>query len=803
MKRYMRTLLVAAVGMIGVGLASAIVVTAYAAFVLWPQLPPAETLREIKLQEPLRVFTIDGELLAEFGEQRRDPKDFETFPTDLVLAFIAAEDDRFFQHPGVDYQGMARAVAYVLREFEFGPGGSTITMQVARNFFLTREQTLIRKANEILLALQIERILNKEEILELYLNKIYLGYRSYGVAAAAEVYYGKQLSELDLAQMAMIAGLPKAPSAFNPIRNPSRALQRRGYVLSRMLEEGYISRERYAQANAAPVTARYHSPQINIDGHYVAEMVRQQMVEMYGEHKAYTGGFRVYTTIHSERQRAANRALRRGLEMYSRRHGYRGPEGRLNESQMSDPRVLEQKLSAYPPYGGLIPAVVLEVEEDVAWALVQDGDTLKIPFSSMEWAREYLGPNRRGPTPEAATEVVSRGDIIRVDRRSERLAMFRAVPQVEGALISLSPIDGNIYALSGGYAFQRSSYNRAVQASRQTGSAFKPFIYSAALENGYTPASMVNDAPVVFHDDALEGYWRPGNYTGRFYGPTRLREALVHSRNLVSIRVLRDIGVSRAIDHIVRFGFAQESLPPDLSLALGSNSATPQQMARGFAVFANGGHLIEPHVIDRVEDSSGEVVFEPRFPQPCSGCEEDLRLVGGEAGEVNMLDLPPPAPRVIPKDNAWLIGDILSDVIERGTGRGSHRYLSRDDLAGKTGTTNDLRDSWFVGYSPDMVTAAWAGFDGQNTLGAGETGAAVALPIWSMYMSSALEGIEERSTPRPEGLITVRIDPDSGKVTGSDNPEAVFETFREDMLPEREDGDGGGEGGRDAERKIF
>ncbi|BAU56878.1 multimodular transpeptidase-transglycosylase [Halorhodospira halochloris] len=803
MNRLLRVLLVSAVGVVSVGFAIAVVMIAYAAFVLWPQLPSADSLREIRLQEPLRVVSAEGDLLAEYGEQRRQPKDFDEFPTDLVLAFIAAEDDRFFQHPGVDYQGMARAIAYVLREREFGPGGSTITMQVARNFFLSREQTILRKANEMLLALQIERTLTKEEILELYLNKIYMGNRAYGVAAAAEVYYGKSLDELDLAQMAMIAGLPKAPSAFNPIRNPQRALQRRAYVLARMYQEGFISHERYEQANAAPVTARLHAPRINVDGRYVAEMARQQMVDLYGEEEAYTGGFKVYTTVHSEYQQAANRSLRRALEDYDRRHGYRGPEGRVSEEQLNDPQILEQQLRAHPPFGGLIAGIVLEVEEDAAWVLVRDDDVLRVPFSSMEWAREYIDANRRGAAPESAKDVVSRGDIIRVARRGDDSGLFRAVPEAEGALVSLSPVDGRIFALSGGYDFRRSSYNRAVQANRQTGSAFKPFIYSAALEHGYTAASIVNDAPVVFQDDALEGYWRPGNYTGRFYGPTRLREALVFSRNLVSIRVLRDIGVGRAIEHVTRFGFDRGGLPADLSLALGSNSATPLQMARGFAVFANGGFLVEPNVIERVEDPSGDVVFAPNFPQACKLCDDGPRLLGHGMEEFDVLDLPPLAPRKIAEDNAWIIGDILADVMTRGTGRGALRLVNRGDMAGKTGTTNDLRDAWFVGYTPDMVTAAWAGFDDQRTLGARETGAAVALPMWSRYMATALERVEERSIARPEGLVTVRINPESGKVTGSDNPDAVFETFREDSVPVREEGDGRDGRGRGAEREIF
>lgn len=803
MRRFARIFILGAVGTLTFCLVVTLALAAYAAFVLAPQLPPAASLRDVKLQEPLRVMTSDGALLAEYGEQRRQPLDFDQFPTDLVLAFIAAEDDRFFEHPGVDYQGIMRAVAYVLQEGEFGPGGSTITMQVARNFFLSREQTLIRKANEMLLALQIERTLSKEAILELYLNKIYLGNRAYGAAAAAEVYYGKPPDKLDLAQMAMIAGLPKAPSAFNPVHNPQRALKRRSYVLTRMRQEGFISPARYTQAMEAPVTARLHAPRISVDGRYVAEMARQKVVQLYGEERAYTEGYKVYTTIHSERQRAANRALRAGLGEYSRRHGYRGPEGHVKESLLDDKQAVAEELEDYRRVGDLLAGVVVEVDEAAAQVRISGDELLEVPFSSMKWARKYIDADRRGPAPQSALDVVERGDVIRVARSGKDQGRFRAVPQAEGAVVSLSPVDGRIYALSGGFDFHHSSFNRAVQARRQPGSAFKPFIYSAALESGYTAATMVNDAPVVFQDDALEGYWRPGNYSGHFYGPTRLREALVFSRNLVSIRILQDIGIKNAIDHVRRFGFERDRLPTDLSLALGSNSATPLQMARGFAVFANGGHLIRPNIIERIVNAQGEVIFEPVVPELCNYCEDDMSLFGGGGEPFNVLDSSTIAPRVITAENAWLIGDILTDVITRGTGRGASRFLERSDLAGKTGTTNDLRDAWFVGYTPDMATAAWVGFDEPRTLGIGETGAAVALPVWSRYMAAALEGVEERSLRRPEELVTVRIDPDTGKVTGSDNPEAIFETFREDMVPVRGEGEGDNGRSRSTEREIF
>ncbi|MCG5538161.1 penicillin-binding protein 1A [Halorhodospira sp. 9622] len=803
MKRFLRTLLYTTVALVGVGAVLAAAAVAYAVFVLAPQLPDAESLRDVRFQQPLRVVSAEGELIAEYGEQRRQPEDIDDLPTDLLLAFIAAEDDRFYEHPGVDYQGLARAVGHVVRERSFGPGGSTITMQLARNFFLSREVTILRKVNEILLALQIERTLSKEEILELYLNKIYLGHRAYGVAAAAQVYYGKDPDELDLAQMAMIAGLPKAPSVANPIRNPQRALQRRAYVLGRMLNEGFISPERYQEAMAAPITADLHASRSRVDARYVGEMVRRTMTERYGPEEAYTGGYTVYTTIEKDRQDAANRALRSGLRDYDRRHGYRGPEGSVEAELVGDPAAMEEALTAHPPFGGLQAAVVLAVEPEAAWVWPRGGRVLQVDFETMEWARPYRDANRRGPAPEEAGDVVEVGDIVRVAPRGEGRGALSAVPDVSGALVAQDPMDGRVRALAGGFDFRLSSFNRAVQARRQTGSVFKPFIYSAALENGYTPATLVNDAPVVFRDDALESYWRPGNYSGRFYGPTRLREALVFSRNLVSIRVLRDVGIDPTIAHAARIGFPAESLPRDLSLALGSNSATPLQISSAFAAFANGGYRVIPNVIERVEDGAGEVVFRPDFPEACELCRDDLPMASVPGERIGLFDLPPQAERVLPEDNAWLISDMLSDVVERGTGRGARRVLDREDLAGKTGTTNDLRDAWFVGYNQDLVATAWIGFDDQRSLGRGETGATAALPIWARFMSVALDGVEERSVPRPDGLVTVRIDPESGRATSSENPEAIFETFREETVPVREDRDRRQRDGEHSERQLF
>ncbi len=786
MKRLLRISLYGVGWLAGAGALLAAAALAYALLVLAPQLPEAERLRDVDYQQPLRVVSADGGLIAEYGQQRRDPVAIEEIPEDLQRAFIAAEDDRFYEHPGVDYRGLARAVGYVLREWEFGPGGSTITMQVARNFFLSREQKLLRKANEILLALQIERILTKQEILQLYLNKIYLGNRAYGIAAAAQVYYGKAPDELDLAQMAMLAGLPRAPSALNPLQDPERALERRAYVLERMLAEDFISRERYQEASSAPITADRHAPEREVEAPYVAEMVRQTMIERYGREEAYTGGYTVYTTLQAERQAAARRALRSGLRAYSRRHGYRGPEGHITAEQVDDPEAMAAALEGYQAIGGLEAAVVVAVGSEAIRVWSPGSGERTVAFETMAWARPYQGVDRRGPEPEAPADVVEVGDIVRIEPQGQDRAAFAALPQVEGALVAQDPADGRIRALAGGFAFQRSAFNRAVQARRQVGSAFKPFVYSAALAQGYTAATLVNDAPVVF--EALGGQWRPGNYSGEFYGPTRLREALVHSRNLVSIRVLRDIGIETAIEHAERFGFDGDRLPANLSLALGSNTATPLQMASAFSVFANGGFRVKSGVIARVVDNDGEIVFRTPFPRACPSCPEASVVAPVAPGErlLGLPDPPPVAERALPAANAWLVGDMLRDVVARGTGRGADRWVARDDLAGKTGTTSDLRDAWFVGYNPDLAAAAWVGFDEGQSMGRGETGASVALPVWARFMGEALDGIEEHSAPRPEGLITVRIDPETGRVTGPDNPDAVFETFREGHVPPRE-----------------
>ncbi len=772
---------------------------------LSPKLPSIEVLKDVKLQVPLRVFARDGTLIAEFGEKRRSPVLLAEVPRNMIYAVLASEDDRFYEHPGVDWQGITRAVVHLLRTGEKGPGGSTITMQVARNFFLSREKTYVRKLNEILLALKIERELSKDEILELYLNKIFLGHRAYGVGAAAQVYYGKALNELDLPQLAMIAGLPKAPSRFNPVVNAERALARRNYVLGRMRELNYITPAEYETAIRSPVTAAVHGLRAELNAPYVAEMARVYMEEKLGE-DAYTGGYRVYTTLDPRLQLAASDALRQALLAYDRRHGFRGPELKLDPEL--DLVAVEKAIADIPDVGGLKPAAVLLVDQQSVKALVKDTGEIEIPWTGLEWARRHLDENRLGPELTRADEIVSKGDVIRVELREEGWQLAQ-VPAIEGAIVALDPNDGAVLALSGGFDFYRSKFNRIIQAERQPGSAFKPFVYSAAMENGFTPASMINDAPVVFNDPGIEAVWRPENYSGRFFGPTRIREALYKSRNLVSIRLVRAMGVAATIDHLKHFGFDENKLPKNLSIALGSVTITPLELARGYSVLANGGYLVEPYFVLRTQNSDGEVMDQATPRRVCRECESmeqanpedrsavpiktsvtqpspdpvsEAPVVGDELPEAEEVE-PEPAPRVISARNAWIMNSMMRDVIRRGTGRRALE-LGRKDLAGKTGTTNDQRDAWFSGFNPNIVATTWVGFDQLQPLGRGETGARAALPMWIHFMREALRNSPETILEQPEGLVTVRIDPETGRLASAGDDDAIFETFYSERAPE-------------------
>ena len=892
-----------AIGVAATGLA--------AYYYLQPGLPSAETIRDVELQIPLRVYSRDGRLIAQLGEKRRTPIQFGDIPEVVVNAFLAAEDDRFFEHPGFDYQGIVRAGVNLLLTGSRSQGGSTITQQLAREYFLTRDRTFVRKARELILAIQIESEFSKQEILALYLNKIFLGQRAYGVAAAAEVYFGESLNELSVARAATIAGLPAAPSRLNPVSNPALARERRAYVLRRMFELDFIDRIEFEIAMTTPMESRLHGPKVDLQAPYVAEMVRREMIERYGP-SAYTKGYKVITTIDSRLQADAEMALRAALLEYDRRHGYRGPLARASIDEILGPGVasdsdgldtgndestvafeaggdllatgapelapgasetvdsdqaMQTYLDGYPDYRDLHLGIVIELTENTLDALpaeaadaatenetsnasallyVRNIGRVQVPWIGLAWPR-FINDNVISDPPSSVRELLSPGDVVYLLNTADQGWLLAQIPQVQGALVALDPHDGATVALTGGFDFYASKFNRAVQSKRQPGSSFKPFIYSAALENGFTPATIVNDAPVVFDDPTLEETWRPKNYSGRFYGPTRLREGLVRSMNLVSVRVLLETGVGNALQHIKPFGFPDTALPRDPSLALGSGGASPLDMAAGFAAFASGGHRIDHYLIERIIDSSGQTVSQRDPPYVCDECppkwfdsreqvppevsaltaqlpqpvntteraDDELADLLGEAQPVSLPPLDSEIPgytdavammdhatdwrpeaaetteffsdrkqpvRVVTPQNAYIIYDMMRDVIRRGTGRRA-RELGRRDLAGKTGTSNDRRDAWFSGYNRELVAVAWVGFDVERSLGAGEEGSRTALPVWKYFMANALETVPEAPLPQPPNIVTVRISPETGLVTSTANADAMFEIFRDGHVP--------------------
>ncbi len=745
---------------------------------LSPGLPSVESLRRIQLQIPLRVYSSDGKLIAEFGEMRRSPIRFQDIPPDFTNAILSAEDDNFANHYGVDPASLMRAASQLLKSGHIQSGGSTITMQVAKNFFLSSERSFSRKINEILLALQIERELSKDEILELYVNKIYLGNRAYGIEAASQVYYGKSIRDASLAQMAMIAGLPKAPSRFNPLANPARSKERRDWILGRMLKLGKIDKARYQSALNEPLNAAYHGSTPELDAPYIAEMARAEMVGRYGS-EAYTEGFRVTTTVSSKLQDAATTAVRNGLLTYDQRHGYRGPQTRLPGMNRS---TWLQELSKHRPVGGLEPAIVSQIEKSGILVLTRDGQEEAVAWSSMKWARPFLGPDSMGPRPQGPADVAQLGDLVRVQRQADGSLNFSQIPTAQAALASLDPTNGAIRALVGGFSFEQSNYNRATQAKRQPGSSFKPFIYSAALDNGFTASSLVNDAPIVFQEAGMEEAWRPKNDNNTFLGPIRLREALYKSRNLVSIRVLQAIGIDYARDYVARFGFNKQDLPRNLSLALGTANLTPMEVATGWSTFANGGYKIQPYLIDRIESRDSQPLFianPPSVPHnsPPSLAEEPPINTGNEASIE-----PAAAERIIDERTAFILTSMLQDVIKRGTGRRA-LAMGRSDLAGKTGTTNESKDSWFSGYNADYTTTVWSGFDQPESLGRMEFGGTVALPIWMSYMSVALKDKPAHLLPEPPRILTLRVDPITGRAASPGNANAYFELFKSEDSP--------------------
>ena len=870
------------------GLAAVLIICATFLY-LSPKLPPVDVLREAKLQVPLRIYSQNGELIGEFGEKLRTPIKMKAVPDHFINALLSAEDDRFLQHHGVDFAGLLRATSQLFSSGRIQSGGSTLTMQVARNFFLSSEQTFLRKFNEIFLALQIERTLSKNDILELYVNKMYFGKRAYGIQAAAGVYYGKPIETLNLSQLAMIAGLPKGPSTNNPINNPTRARIRRDWILGRMLKLAYINQQEWLEATSQPVTARYHSQQLALDAGYAAEIARAIAIEKLGR-AAYTDGYIVRTTIKAEQQRSAQRAVVKGLNAYDARHGYRGPEKQLEvsddeiankENWLSSLRKIRtihqlvpvvitginKPIAEFPSLDLSInnPEVVIEdavesliegviedtvesviegvieddiegvvngvieepiiddplPEEDRVEILFANGNTVEFIWdSNKNPLRLYINENKRQANPESISELLSVGDVIRVRLGQENDApIISQIPTASAGLVALNPSDGAINALVGGYNFKHSKFNRVTQAYRQTGSNFKPFVYAAAFENGFTPASVINDAPIVFADNKLESDWRPENSGGKFYGPTTLRRALYLSRNLVSVRLLRELGINNAINYLNRFEFSDKPLPRDLSLSLGSYAMTPLQVATAYTVLANGGYQVSPHLVTQIENRKGEAVFSTPIKIACLECIANIdtdanneiektvvetdELEEAESLEALLQDeqlnedlsdtetlsdqhpiIKTAAKQIVDPRVVYIIDSILQDVIRRGTGTRA-KVLGRSDLAGKTGTTNGPTDAWFSGYHPELVATTWLGFDDNQLLGQREYGGSAALPIWIDFMRESLNGVATATRTQPPGMVSVKINRLTGLPSTADDSQNVFESFLEETVPEQ------------------
>lgn len=788
------------------------IVAAY--FYVLPDLPDVSTLKNVQLQTPLRIYSSDGKLISQFGEKRRIPLKLEEVPKPLLQAFLATEDARFYEHGGIDPVGVMRAAIVMLTTGEKKQGASTITMQVARNFFLTRDKTIIRKVKEIFISYHIEQLLTKDEILELYVNRIYLGQRAYGVGAAAQVYFGKNVQDLTLSEMSMIAGLPKAPSTLNPITSPSRALARRNVVLMRMNEVGYISKAEYQAAVQEPLVAKYHGAEIDLYAPYISEMARDYMVQKYGEEEAYTNGYNVYTTISSEQQLLAQQALRNNVYAYDERHGYRGPAAVLWTDAKPDDAQIKAELAKITPVQELQPAAVLNIDGQQASVLTAKGETKVIKWDGLKWARKFITDKRQGSVPKSASDMLKVGERIWIRDNGQYLQLSQ-VPEVASATVALDPTNGAIRTLVGGYSFSQSQYNRVTQAKRQLGSNIKPFIYAAALEKGFTLATLINNAPINKPDISQGTAWRPKNSPDIYGGPTRLRVGLAQSINVMSVRAMRHIGLDAAIAELTKFGFDPNDLPRNESLALGSPSVTPLQVATAFNVFANGGFLVEPYYIERVEDSFGNVIekanptlackpnngsMQPSndpmsFGEPTTQTNEPVAHCFEQTGRY--------APQIISEQTAFLITEALKSVIwgggdwSKGTGwQGTAwraaQLIKRHDIAGKTGTTNESRDTWFSGFGPTLTSTFWVGFDDhgrqlgrtawnsngeKDQITGTEAGAKTAGPGWNEFMNNVLKGVPETTAIPPEGIVSVRIDLATGKLTRKTDYTSAFEYF--------------------------
>jgi penicillin-binding protein 1A len=812
MKSYPQILLTILALALGLGLVVAgLLIGVY--YYVAPGLPQAAELRDIKIQIPLQVYSRDGRLIDEFGEQKRTPVAYEHIPPLLIKAVLAAEDEHFFEHPGIDWRGVIRgAINEVLGR---QGGGSTITQQVPRTLDVLKRAGLNRnslgrivaKYKEMILAYRMEQEFTKEEILELYLNTTFFGQRAYGVATAAQTYFGKNLDALSISEAAILAGIPQRPAEWNPLYSVDNAAARRAYVLRRMSETGAINQVEYEAALAEPIRAERYSTQSQLEARYVAEMVRAEMVARFGN-AATTAGLKVTTTIDSRLQAAANRAMRANLMAYDERHGYRGalahlelPAGAVNEGDPLAPsevdaEALRRLLDDYPTVLDYESAIVLGVDDAGARVFFADHGEESIGLDAVEWAAPFIDDDTIGAKPATVAEVLKAGDVVRFRQTAAGEWRLAQLPEAQGAFVAVDPFDGAIVALNGGLDFFLNNFNRATQARRQPGSAFKPFVYSAAFENGYTPATVVLDAPPdVGYQAELERVWRPENFNGKYYGPSRLREALLESMNSVSIRILQNMGIPAAVGHIKRFGFDDEAVPRDLTLALGAGGVAPVTLAGAYATFANGGYKVTPYFIDRVVTADGEVLYETK-PLYCPDCntppETPVQLEPQEpqlvADATELYPTQRAAPRIISPQNAYLIGDMMWDVVRRGTGNRAKVQLQRNDLAGKTGTTNDGRDLWFVGFNANIVGASWVGFDQFRPLGKYEQGSSAALPMWIGFMREALASTTERRPKRPPGIVEYRINPESGRIAADGTPNTIFEKFDIDHLPEREEG---------------
>ncbi|MFQ3236466.1 MAG: penicillin-binding protein 1A [Paraglaciecola sp.] len=832
-----------------------------------PELPSVNMLKDVRLQTPMRVYTQDGKLISQFGLKRRIPLTIKDVPQDLINAVLATEDSRFYQHPGIDPIGMARAVMNLILTGEKGQGGSTLTMQLARGFFLSRDKTYIRKIKEIFIAWHIEQLLSKQDILELYLNKVELGHRSFGFGAAAQVYYGKTVKQLTLAQIATIAGLPKAPSVLNPISRPDRSIARRRVVLLRMLDEKYITRAQFNEAQAAPVTAKKHGAEIEFEAPYLADLIWNEMVQLYGKDEAETGGYQVYASVSSEIQQAAQQALQRNLHDYDERHGYRGPlkqlwqipelpipddsinialiESASTASLMSSGEPWDEQemlafLQSYQTFETMQPAVVVKVNPQNIRIFTRQGQYQYIDWDGLDWARSYITDTRQGNEPEFASDILSEGALILIRQREDdghwQLSQY---PDASSAFIALNPHNGAVQAVVGGYSFYLSQFNRATQAKRQVGSNIKPFIYSSALAHGYTVASVINDAPISQWEEGSGDAWRPENSPPEYDGPIRMRVALGKSKNVVSVRLLRAVGLDNVVQYLTRFGFNLSEIPKDETLSLGSGSHTPLEVVTGMSVIANGGFLIQPYFIQRIEDDYAQVLWRANPPNACDPCETPQMTDEPTLNEVQMdvearlaaqfsindFDQPDSktilqAPRVVAEDNAFLVADMMRTALKtngnwskktywQGTGWRASNLLKRGDISGKTGTTNDSRDAWFSGFTNDLVATVWVGFDDMSrTLGrtsrnqnlinknpqkfnyignamiGGEAGAKAAQPAWIRFMQKALDGVPQQKRPIPTNIISARIDGETGKLTQRTDHTSLFEYFSQGSAPE-------------------